>query len=230
TTIAAVNEAKDAAKAAQAAAKALVDNINKVNTALQNAGNTLDAATTKEASDAKTKAGEFLDDNKLKQGADVAEVNNAAAKLAQVLDKIKANVEALKGAQNDAITEINKLPNLSNTQKQALINEVKAAENTETVNGALTKAKELDKAIGELKDNLASVETTKATDNYKLADVDKKNDLDKVASDKDSIISQAAAALDKAAIGTLNNKINTTKEALNGNDNKQVAKDVIDAL
>ncbi|MFV8471964.1 hypothetical protein ACNQ2A_00940 [Mycoplasma sp. 1458C] len=230
TTIAAVNEAKDAAKAAQAAAKALVDNINKVNTALQNAGNTLDAATTKEASDAKTKAGEFLDDNKLKQGADVAEVNNAAAKLAQVLDKIKANVEALKGAQNDAITEINKLPNLSNTQKQALINEVKAAENTETVNGALTKAKELDKAIGELKDNLASVETTKATDNYKLADVDKKNDLDKVASDKDSIISQAAAALDKTAIGTLNNKINTTKEALNGNDNKQAAKDAIDAL
>ncbi|MFV8475800.1 hypothetical protein [Mycoplasma sp. VS403A] len=230
TTIAAVNEAKDAAKAAQAAAKALVDNINKVNTALQNAGNTLDAATTKEASDAKTKAGEFLDDNKLKQGVDVTEVNNATAKLAQVLDKIKANVEALKGAQNDAITEINKLTNLSNTQKQALINEVKAAENTETVNTALTKAKELDKAIAQLKNNLASVETTKATDNYKLADVDKKNDLDKVASDKDSIINQAAAALDKAAIATLNNKINTTKEALNGNDNKQAAKDVIDAL
>ncbi|MFV8483748.1 hypothetical protein [Mycoplasma sp. Z473B] len=230
TTIAAVNEAKDAAKAAQAAAKALVDNINKVNNALQNAGNTLDAAITKKASDAKTKAGEFLDDNKLKQGVDVAEVNNATAKLAQVFDKIKANVEALNGAQNDAITEINKLPNLFNTQKQALINEVKAAENTETVDGALTKAKELDKAIGELKDNLASIETTKATDNYKLADVDKKNDLDKVASDKDSIISQAAAALDKAAIGTLNNKINTTKEALNGNDNKKAAKDVIDAL
>ncbi|MFV8515040.1 hypothetical protein, partial [Mycoplasma sp. 3118] len=230
TTIAAVNEAKDAAKAAQAAAKALVDNINKVNTALQNAGNTLDAATTKEASDAKTKAGEFLDDNKLKQGTDVTEVNNATAKLAQVLDKIKANVEALKGAQKDAIDEINKLQNLSSTQKQALINEVKAAENTETVNGALTKAKELDKAIAQLKDNLASVETTKATDNYKLADVDKKNDLDKVASDKNSIISQAAAALDKTAIATLNNKINTTKEALNGNDNKQAAKDVIDAL
>ncbi|MFV8515891.1 hypothetical protein [Mycoplasma sp. Z244B] len=229
-TIAAVNQAKDAAKTAQEAAKALVDNFDKVNTALQNAGNTLDAATAKEASDAKEKANEFLEDNKLKQEADVAEVNKAAAKLAEVLGKIKANVDALKGAQNDAIDEINKLQNLSSTQKQALTNEVKAAENKEAVNSALTKAKELDKAIGQLKDNFASIETTKATDNYKLADVDKKNDLDKVASDKDSIISQAAATLDKAAIATLNNKINTTKEALNGNGNKQAAKDAIDAL
>ncbi|MFV8481411.1 hypothetical protein ACNQ1X_00170 [Mycoplasma sp. SK341A] len=229
-TIAAVNEAKEAAKTAQEAAKALVDNLDKVNTALQNAGSTLDAATAKEASDAKDKANEFLEDNKLKQGADVAQVNKAAAKLAEVLGKIKANVDALKGAQNDAIDEINKLPNLSSTQKEALINEVKAAQSTEAVNNALTKAKELDKAIGQLKDNLASIETTKASDNYKLADVDKKNELDKVASDKDNIMKQAAAALDKSAIEALNSKINTAKEALNGNNNKQAAKEAIDAL
>ncbi|MFV8475198.1 hypothetical protein [Mycoplasma sp. Z663] len=229
-TIAAVNEAKDAAKTAQEAAKALVDNLDKVNTALQNAGSTLDTAIAKEASDAKEKANEFLEDNKLKQGADVAEVNKAAAKLAEVLNKIKANVDALKGAQNDAIDQINKLPNLSSTQKQALINEVKAAESTEAVNSALTKAKELDKAIGQLKDNLASIETVKATDNYKLADVDKKKELDKVASDKDNIMNQAAAALDKAAIETLNSKINTAKQALNGDNNKQAAKEEIDTL
>ncbi|MFV8474553.1 hypothetical protein [Mycoplasma sp. Z631] len=229
-TIAAVNEAKDAAKTAQEAAKALVDNLDKVNTALQNAGSTLDTAIAKEASDAKEKANEFLEDNKLKQGADVAEVNKAAAKLAEVLNKIKANVDALKGAQNDAIDQINKLPNLSSTQKQALINEVKAAESTEAVNSALTKAKELDKAIGQLKDNLASIETVKATDNYKLADVDKKKELDKVASDKDNIMNQAAAALDKTAIETLNSKINTAKQALNGDNNKQAAKEEIDAL
>ncbi|MFV8468802.1 hypothetical protein [Mycoplasma sp. MV126] len=229
-TIAAVNEAKEAAKTAQEAAKALVDNLDKVNTALQNAGSTLDAAIAKEASEAKDKANEFLEDNKLKQGADVAQVNKATAKLAEVLGKIKANVDALKGAQNDAIDEINKLPNLSSTQKEALINEVKAAQSTEAVNNALTKAKELDKAIGQLKDNLASIETTKASDNYKLADVDKKNELDKVASDKDNIMKQAAAALDKSAIEALNSKINTAKDALNGNNNKQAAKDAIDAL
>ncbi|MFV8469593.1 hypothetical protein ACNQ17_01560 [Mycoplasma sp. Sp48II] len=229
-TIAAVNEAKDAAKEAQEAAKALVDNLDKVNTALQNAGSTLDTAIAKEASDAKEKANEFLEDNKLKQGADVVEVNKAAAKLAEVLNKIKANVDALKGAQNDAIDQINKLANLSSTQKQALINEVKAAESTEAVNSALTKAKELDKAIGQLKDNLASIETVKATDNYKLADVDKKKELDKVASDKNNIMNQAAAALDKAAIETLNSKINTAKQALNGDNNKQAAKEEIDAL
>ncbi|MFV8481099.1 hypothetical protein ACNQ1U_01905 [Mycoplasma sp. 653B] len=229
-TIAAVNEAKEAAKTAQEAAKALVDNLDKVNTALQNAGSTLDAAIAKEASEAKDKANEFLEDNKLKQGADVAQVNKAAAKLAEVLGKIKANVDALKGAQNDAIDEINKLPNLSSTQKEALINEVKAAQSTEAVNNALTKAKELDKAIGQLKDNLASIETTKASDNYKLADVDKKNELDKVASDKDNIMKQAAAALDKSAIEALNSKINTAKDALNGDNNKQAAKEAIDAL
>ncbi|WP_416738366.1 GA module-containing protein [Mycoplasma sp. 005V] len=122
------------------------------------------------------------------------------------------------------------MPNLSNTQKQALINEVKASETPEQVNTAVTKAKDLDTAIGKLKDDLNSLTGLKTQDNYKLADPNKQADLDNVANDAENIKNQAGAALDKKAIETLNKKIDDVKAGLNGDANKQEAKAQIDKL
>ncbi|MFV8471965.1 hypothetical protein ACNQ2A_00945 [Mycoplasma sp. 1458C] len=230
TTIAAVNKIKDDVQVVQEAAKALVENLNKVNAALQTAGNSLDHSITQEIQEAKDGANKFLIDNKLKQDANISEVNKANAKLVEVLNKIKASADTLKEAQSAAIIEINTLPNLSKTQKQALINEVKAAGKQKAVNTALTKAKELDKLIGELRNDLDLLPTAKEQDNYKLATVDKQNEFNKVVSDVENIKNQAAATLDKAAVEALNKKINGVKDSLNGESNKQEAMSAIDAL
>ncbi|MFV8418697.1 hypothetical protein [Mycoplasma sp. Sp33II] len=229
-TIATVNQEKETVIQAKEAAKSLIDNLAKVKAAIQAAGTSLNSVIAQEANNAITKAEEFLDDNKLKNQADIDEVKKASEKLAQVLDKIQDNVQALKNAQDSAIDTINKLPNLSNTQKQALINEVKASETPEQVNTAVTKAKDLDTAIGKLKDDLNSLTGLKTQDNYKLADPNKQADLDNVANDAENIKNQAGAALDKKAIETLNKKIDDVKAGLNGDANKQEAKAQIDKL
>ncbi|MFV8418696.1 hypothetical protein [Mycoplasma sp. Sp33II] len=231
TTIAGVQAQKDATNNAQEAAKELIDNLEKVNNALQAAGSSLDNAIVSEATKAKEQAQKFLDqDNKLKSDADIAAVTSASQQLAEVLAKIKANANALQDAKIQALEAIKQLPNLSQTQKDALSNAVKAGENTTKVNEALTKANELNNIIGQLNNNLASLEKQKESVNYKAADQDKQAQLNNVANDEGNIKHQAAVTLDKDTIQALNDRISQAKDALNGNANVQAAKDEVAQL
>ncbi|MFV8483677.1 hypothetical protein [Mycoplasma sp. Z473B] len=230
TTIAAVNKIKDNVKDTQAAAEKLINNLDKVNAALQTSSGSADATMLQEGLDASQEANKLLENHQLKQGVDINKVNQISDKLSNVVNKFKTNADALKQAQNNATDTIDTLPNLSNSQKEALINEIKEKNNSGDIATSIVKAKELDKASEELRNNLNSLNGTQAQDNYKLADKDKQKELNNVIDDAQNIRDQVDKAIDKAAIETINNKINTAKNALNGNDNKQKANAAIDAL
>ncbi|MFV8499584.1 hypothetical protein ACNQ1M_00595 [Mycoplasma sp. VS424B] len=230
TTIAAVNKIKANVKDTQAAAEKLINNLDKVNTALQTSSGSADPATLQEALDVSQEANKLLENHKLKQGVDITKINQISDKLSAVINKFKTNADALKQAQNNATDKIDALPNLSSSQKEALINEVKGKNSPSDIDGSIAKAKELDKACEELKNNLNSLNGTQAQDNYKLADKDKQKELNNIIDDVQNIRDQVTKAVDKAAIEAINDKINTAKNALNGNDNKQKANAAIDSL
>src|SRR5699024_2655039 len=136
-----------------------------------------------------------------------------------------------KQKANDAIDKLN---NLNEAQKEA----AKAAEDNATdaagVTAASDKATALDGNMGDLKESVADVDTTKASVNYTNADEEAQKAYDAAVEAANAIVAKEGANADSAAVQAAIEKEKETKAALNGDsklaDTKQAAKDAIDKL
>src|SRR5699024_4625281 len=144
------------------------------------------------------------------------------------------NNQALDEAKQKANDAIDKLNNLNEAQKEAAKAAVDNATDAAGVTAASDKATALDGNMGDLKESVADVDTTKASENYTNADEEAQKAYDAAVEAANAIVAKEGANADSAAVQAALEKVKETKAALNGDsklaDTKQAAKDAIDKL
>ncbi|WP_410504624.1 YSIRK-type signal peptide-containing protein [Ligilactobacillus salivarius] len=164
--------------------------------------------------------------------------DNAAVQAA--LEQVKAAKDALNGdsnlsnAKQAAQDAIDKLNNLNDAQKEAAKEAVNNATDAAGVTAASNQATALDGNMGNLKESVADVDTTKASENYKNADEEAQKAYDAAVEAANAIVAKEGANADNAAVQAALEQVKAAKDALNGDSNlsnaKQAAQDAIDKL
>ncbi|AKA49803.1 hypothetical protein VO56_00735 [Mycoplasmopsis gallinacea] len=161
-----------------------------------------------------------------KDAIDAATINNAEGEnfdkdLADILEQAK-NAKALKDA---AIAKINALENLNDAQKQALKNSVLDSPATDAV-AISEKAAALDEAMKAYKDETFADNPISKTDNdYVLADENNKTAFDNALENRDELFGQNGANLNLETVKAAHEALKSAREALNGDEKLQAAKD-----
>ncbi|OUN18618.1 hypothetical protein B5G36_05180, partial [Ligilactobacillus salivarius] len=144
------------------------------------------------------------------------------------------NNQALDEAKQKANDAIDKLNNLNEAQKSAAKAAVDNATDAAGVTAASDKATALDGNMGDLKESVADVDTTKASENYTNADEEAQKAYDAAVEAANAIVAKEGANADSAAVEAALEQVKETKAALNGDsklaDTKRAAKDAIDKL
>ena len=144
------------------------------------------------------------------------------------------NNQALDEAKQKANDTIDKLNNLNDAQKVAAKEAVNNATDAAGVTAASDKATALDGNMGDLKESVADVDTTKASGNYKNADEAAQKAYDAAVEAANAIVAKEGTNADSAEVQAALEKVQAAKAALNGDSNlanaKQAAKDAIDKL
>ena len=140
----------------------------------------------------------------------------------------------LANAKQKAQDAIDKLNNLNEAQKEAAKKAVNNATDAAGVKAASNKATALDGNMGDLKESVADVDATKASENYKNADEAAQKAYDAAIEAANAIVAKEGANADSAAVQAALEQVKAAKDALNGDSNlanaKQAAKDAIDKL
>ena len=144
------------------------------------------------------------------------------------------NNQALDEAKQKANDTIDKLNNLNDAQKVAAKEAVNNATDAAGVTAASDKATALDGNMGDLKESVADVDTTKASVNYTNADEAAQKAYDAAVEAANAIVAKEGANADSAAVQTALEEVKAAKAALNGDKKlenaKQAAQDAIDKL
>src|SRR5699024_2629973 len=166
--------------------------------------------------------------------------NADSAAVQAALEKVKETKAALNGDSKLADTKqaakdaIDKLNNLNEAQKAAAKAAVDNATDAAGVTAASDKAEALDGNMGDLKESVADVDTTKASVNYTNADEEAQKAYDAAVEAVNAIVAKEGANADSAAVQAALEQVKAAKDALNGDSNlanaKQAAKDAIDKL
>src|SRR5699024_4873106 len=166
--------------------------------------------------------------------------NADSAAVEAALEQVKETKAALNGDSKLADTKqaakdaIDKLNNLNEAQKEAAKAAVDNATDAAGVTAASDKATALDGNMGDLKESVADVDTTKASENYTNADEEAQKAYDAAVEAANAIVAKEGANADSAAVEAALEQVKETKAALNGDsklaDTKQAAKDAIDKL
>ena len=166
--------------------------------------------------------------------------NADSAAVQAALEQVQAAKVALNGDSNLANAKqaaqdaIDKLNNLNEAQKAAAKEAVDNATDATGVTAASDKATALDGNMGNLKESVADVDTTKASGNYKNADEKVQKAYDAAVEAANAIVAKEGTNADSAAVQVALEKVKETKAALNGDSNlanaKQAAQDAIDKL
>lgn len=141
----------------------------------------------------------------------------------------------LDNAKNSAISEINKLSALSDAQRQKAIQNVQAQTTIPEVNQQLTTDKELNKTMQLLRDAVGQQTQVHQQSNYFNEDQHPKNNYDAaIRAGQDMINKNQDPVMNKDEIEQATNRINTTKDALAGENklhtDQQHANTEIDGL
>ena len=144
------------------------------------------------------------------------------------------NNQALDEEKQKANDAIDKLNNLNDEQKAAAKAAVNNATDAAGVTAASDKATALDGNMGNLKESVADVDTTKASGNYKNANEEVQKAYDAAVEAANAIVAKKGANADSEAVQAALEEVKAAKDALNGDSKlanaKQAAQDAIDKL
>ncbi|SJZ49488.1 GA module-containing protein [Mycoplasmopsis verecunda] len=157
-------------------------------------------------------------DNKLNDATKTPEELN---ELNKALSDALANVNQaiLNNAKANALEEINKLANLTDSQKQAAIAKVNEASDVANVTQALNSANDLNTAVGSLKQALETVKNTPESINYQFADKDLQTAFDTALTNANDAVNDQYNGLDAQQVNALAQALTKANSDLNGNDN-----------
>ncbi|MHA3828568.1 hypothetical protein [Mycoplasma sp. Z1473D] len=176
--------------------KASDESQSALNTAIQNAMN-------------------VLEDSKLKAGNNSEEaINTLTEKLATALENIQNDSTEISKAQEEAKKAIDELTNLSNEQKQQLKNKIDASNSKNKINEIVNNGKAIDSNLQAMKDLLTQVNDAKNTKNYLLADPDKQEKVNNLASTLENAIN-ANQNVDEFSLENNSKLVNDLTQALN---------------
>ncbi|MGZ7899232.1 YSIRK-type signal peptide-containing protein [Ligilactobacillus salivarius] len=166
--------------------------------------------------------------------------NADSAEVQAALEEVKAAKAALNGDSNLANAKqaaqdaIDKLNNLNEAQKAAAKVAVNNATDAAGVTAASDQATALDGNMGDLKESVADVDTTKASVNYTNADEAAQKAYDAAVEAANAIVAKEGTNADSAEVQAALEEVKAAKAALNGDSNlanaKQAAQDAIDKL
>ncbi len=150
----------------------------------------------------------------------------------QALTKVNDTNQALNGnqkladAKQDAKTTLGTLDHLNDAQKQALTTQVEQAPDIATVNNVKQNAQNLNNAMTNLNNALQDKTETLNSINFTDADQAKKDAYTNAVSHAEGILSKANGDnASQTEVEQAMQRVNEAKQALNGNDNVQRAKD-----
>ncbi|MBR9420325.1 hyperosmolarity resistance protein Ebh [Staphylococcus aureus] len=160
-----------------------------------------------------------------------SELNTAMSNLQNGINDEAATKAALNGTQNlekakqHANTAIDGLSHLTNAQKDALKQLVQQSTTVAEAQGNEQKANNVDAAMDKLRQSIADNATTKQNQNYTDASPNKKDAYNNAVTTAQGIINQTTSpTLDPNVINQAAGQVSTTKNALNGNENLEAAK------
>ncbi|MFH6264628.1 hyperosmolarity resistance protein Ebh [Staphylococcus aureus] len=147
------------------------------------------------------------------------------------MNQVNTTKAALNGTQNlekakqHANTAIDGLSHLTNVQKEALKQLVQQSTTVEEAQGNEQKANNVDAAMDKLRQSIADNATTKQNQNYTDASPNKKDAYNNAVTTAQGIIDQTTnPSLDPTVINQAAGQVSTSKNALNGNENLEAAK------
>ncbi|GIC60944.1 hypothetical protein SACN15_21550 [Staphylococcus aureus] len=147
------------------------------------------------------------------------------------MNQVNATKAALNGTQNlekakqHANTAIDGLSHLTNAQKETLKQLVQQSTTVAEAQGNEQKANNVDAAMDKLRQSIADNATTKQNQNYTDASQNKKDAYNNAVTTAQGIIDQTTSpTLDPTVINQAAGQVSTTKNALNGNENLEAAK------
>ncbi|HDI6925978.1 TPA: GA module-containing protein, partial [Staphylococcus aureus] len=170
----------------------------------------------------------FTDADQAKKDA----YTNAVAHAEGILSKANGSnasqteVEQAMQRVNEAKQVITNANDLNQAQKDALKQQVDAAQTVANVNTIKQTAQDLNQAMTQLKQGIADKDQTKANGNFVNADTDKQNAYNNAVAHAEQIISGTPNAnVDPQQVAQALQQVTQAKGDLNGNHNLQVAKD-----
>ncbi|HCU8440000.1 TPA: hyperosmolarity resistance protein Ebh [Staphylococcus aureus] len=179
-------------------------NKNNYNTAVNNANGVINATSNPN-----------MDANAINGMANQVNTTKAALNGTQNLEKAKQH----------ANTAIDGLSHLTNAQKDALKQLVQQSTTVAEAQGNEQKANNVDAAMDKLRQSIADNATTKQNQNYTDASPNKKDAYNNAVTTAQGIINQTTSpTLDPNVINQAAGQVSTTKNALNGNENLEAAK------
>ncbi len=150
----------------------------------------------------------------------------------QALTKVNDTNQALNGnqkladAKQAAKTNLGTLDHLNDAQKQALTTQVEQAPDIATVNNVKQNAQNLNNAMTNLNNALHDKTETLNSINFTDADKAKKDAYTNAVAQAEGILSKANGSnASQTEVEQAMQRVNEAKQALNGNDNVQRAKD-----
>lgn len=144
------------------------------------------------------------------------------------VNSAKTNLDGtrlLDQAKQTAKQQLNNMTHLTNAQKDALKQLVQQSTTVSEAQGNEQKANNVDAAMDKLRQSIADNATTKQNQNYTDASPNKKDAYNNAVTTAQGIIDQTTSpTLDPNVINQAAGQVNTTKNALNGNENLEAAK------
>ncbi|HCV0466245.1 TPA: GA module-containing protein, partial [Staphylococcus aureus] len=152
-------------------------------------------------------------------------INQAAGQVSTTKNALNGN-ENLEAAKQQATQSLGSLDNLNNAQKQALTTQVEQAPDIATVNNVKQNAQNLNNAMTNLSNALQDKTETLNSINFTDADQAKKDAYTNAVAHAEGILSKANGSnASQTEVEQAMQRVNEAKQALNGNDNVQRAKD-----
>ncbi|QIW62533.1 lipoprotein 17-related variable surface protein [Mycoplasmopsis gallinacea] len=147
---------------------------------------------------------------------------NEVVELINKLREIAKTIANKEEAKQDAIDQINNLEHLNQNQKDSLINEIKSS-NAEEKDNIVNKAKELDRAMEELQNEVQDSEQVHQSTAYQNAIDEEKNNYDNALENAKQVLNNqkpndyASSNLNQNEVAELINKLREIKNKQNEN-------------
>ncbi|WP_424842390.1 hyperosmolarity resistance protein Ebh [Staphylococcus pasteuri] len=152
------------------------------------------------------------------------DVTNALQQVSQAETALNGS-DNLNNAKQEAQTALGQLTHLNDAQRQQLQSQINDAHQVDTVNAAKELASNLDTAMNNLQNAIANNEAVKRGEDYLDADNEKQNNYNQAVSNAKQIISETTQpTMTVDAISQAINQVTSTKDALNGEEKLEQAK------
>lgn len=157
--------------------------------------------------------------------------NDNKAAVEQALQRVNTAKTALNGdarlneAKNTAKQQLATRSHLTNAQKANLTSQIERGTTVAGVQGIQANAGTLDQAMNQLRQSIASKDTTKSSEDYQDANADLQNAYNHAVSDAEGIISATNnPEMNPDTINQKASQVNSAKSALNGDEKLAAAK------